>query len=132
MFFNTFISELNFHMSMLIWTIMLVSLAIVFTLPRVSGIRTLVAAVILRLIFSLGPEPTLWLLGTVTVVFKGVHIISIIGNHGTLEKHFLKIITDSELLYHFGYLTFCVFGILLHPFFYSVLVSFTPSRTNWC
>jgi inositol 1,4,5-triphosphate receptor type 1 len=111
-------------MSCLIWTIMLVSLAIVFTLPRVSGIRTLVAAVILRLIFSIGPEPTLWLLGTVTVVFKGVHIISIIGNHGTLEKHFLKIITDSELLYHFGYLTFCVFGILLHPFFYSVLVSF--------
>jgi inositol 1,4,5-triphosphate receptor type 1 len=134
--------ELNFHMSCLIWTITLVSLAIVFTLPRVSGIRTLVAAVILRFIFSIGPEPTLWLLGSITVhslicflvsltfifislqvIFKGIHIISIIGNHGTLEKHFLKIITDAELLYHFGYLTFCVFGILLHPFFYSVLVS---------
>ena len=53
---------------------------------------------------------------------KGVHIISLMGNCGTLEKHILKIITDAELLYHFMYLTFCVFGMLLHPFFFSVLL----------
>lgn len=44
------------------------------------------------------------------------------GNHGTLEKKLTAIITDAELLYHFGYITFCTCGILLHPFFYSVLV----------
>lgn len=54
---------------------------------------------------------------------KSVHIVSIMGNHGTLEKHFSKIITDAELLYHFGYIMFCFFGLFMHPFFYSVLVS---------
>ncbi|KAG4078843.1 hypothetical protein HA402_007393 [Bradysia odoriphaga] len=59
-------------MSWLIWAIMLISMAIVATMPRESGIRTLVASIILRFIFSFGPEPTLWLLGSVTVVLKGV------------------------------------------------------------
>lgn len=49
---------------------MLSSGVIVVTLPRESGIRTLVASTILRLIFSLGPEPTLWLLGFLTVSRK--------------------------------------------------------------
>lgn len=110
-------------MSWLIWAIMLISLAIVVTMPRESGIRTLVASIILRFIFSIGPEPTLWLLGSVTVLLKGVHIVSLMGNHGTLEKHFLKIICDAQLLYHFCYMIFCLSGILVHPFFYSVLVS---------
>lgn len=110
-------------MSWLIWAIMLISLAIVATMPRESGIRTLVASIILRFIFSFGPEPTLWLLGSVTVLLKGVHIVSLMGNHGTLEKHFLKIICDAQLLYHFCYMVFCLSGILVHPFFYSVLVS---------
>lgn len=52
---------------------MLVSAAIVITLPRESGIRTFVASTILRLIFSVGPEPTLWLLGFLTVK-KNIYI----------------------------------------------------------
>lgn len=115
-------AELNAHMSWLIWAIMLTSLAIVMTLPRESGIRTLVASIILRCIFSLGPEPTLWLLGSITVIFKAVHIISLMGNHGTLEKHFLKIITDAQLLYHLCYMMLVLSGILVHPFFYSILL----------
>lgn len=47
---------------------MLSSAVIVITLPRESGIRTLVASTILRLIFSIGPKPTLWLLGFLTVI----------------------------------------------------------------
>uniref|UniRef100_A0A182NJ16 Inositol 1,4,5-trisphosphate receptor n=1 Tax=Anopheles dirus TaxID=7168 RepID=A0A182NJ16_9DIPT len=120
--FENVVPELSFHLSSLIWIVMLVSLAIVITLPRQSGIRTFVVALILRLIFSCGPEPTLWLLGCITVIMKGVHIISLMGNYGTLEKHFVSIITDAELLYHFFYLLFCVFGVLLHPFFFSILL----------
>lgn len=120
--FENKVPELNAHMSWLIWAIMLMSLAIVVTLPRESGIRTLVASIILRCIFSLGPEPTLWLLGSFTVVFKGVHIVSLMGNHGTLEKRFLHIITDSQLLYHLCYMSLVLAGILWHPFFYSILV----------
>jgi len=119
------VPELHLHVSMVIWGFFLGALAFVVTMPRNSTIRALVASIIVRLIFSIGPEPTLWMLGGVTVAMKGVHIVSIMGNHGTLEKNLMKIVTNAELLYHFIYMLFCVFGLLLHPFFYSVLVSWT-------
>lgn len=125
--FDHSVPELKFHVSCLIWTCFLGTLAFVITVPRESGVRALVASIIVRLIFSIGPEPTLWLLGSLTVLMKGVHIVSIMGNHGTLEKHFMKIIVDAELVYHFGYMMFCLFGMLMHPFFYSVLVSIQSS-----
>lgn len=51
------------HLSALLWMAMLVSLAIVIILPQPHGIRALIASTILRLIFSVGLEPTLLLLG---------------------------------------------------------------------
>lgn len=56
------------------------------------------------------------------VVLKVVHLISIIGNQGTLTKSLEQIVTNVEILYHISYLIFCVLGICMHPFFYSVLV----------
>lgn len=122
--------ELIPHLSGLIWTVMLSSAVIVITLPRESGIRTLVASTILRLIFSIGPEPTLWLLGFLTVILKVVHMISIIGNQGTLTKSAEQIVMNVELWYHMAYLIFCILGICMHPFFYSVLVS--NHQPNYC
>ncbi|KAI9577167.1 hypothetical protein GQX74_009687 [Glossina fuscipes] len=92
------VAELSSHISLLLWAILSFSLVIVATLPRESGIRTLIGSIILRSIFLMGPESTLCLLGIVTVSLKSVHIISIMGNQGTLEKHFFKIITDFQLL----------------------------------
>ncbi|KAL7012797.1 hypothetical protein ACKWTF_015057 [Chironomus riparius] len=114
--------ELKVHVSLIIWIGFFISIALVITRPTQMTTRVLSAFVICRLIFSIGPEPTLWILGTSTVILKGIHIVSIMGNHGTLEKKYTKIITDAELLYHFGYMMFCVFGLLLHPFFYSLLL----------
>lgn len=114
---------MNTHLSLLIWAIMLISMMIVFTVPRKSGIRTLVASIIMRMIFSMGPEPTLYLLGSLTVTLKGVHIVSVMGNEGTMEKHIIKVLTDAQLIYHVFYLLFCMAGILCHPFFFSILVS---------
>jgi hypothetical protein len=45
------------------------------------------------------------------------------GNQGTFTKNFKQMVTDAELLYHFAYVVFCVLGLCMHPFFYSVLVS---------
>lgn len=115
---------MNSSISILIWVGIVVSAAIVITLPRKTGIRTLVVSTIFRLIFSLGPEPTLWLLGTVTILLKGIHLVSIMGNHGTLTKTYRQILTDAELVYHLAYLVFCMLGLFMHPFFYSVLVIF--------
>lgn len=115
--------DISSSISILIWLAMLASATIVITLPREMGIRTLVASTILRLIFSLGPEPTLWLLGSVTILLKCIHLVSIMGNHGTLTKTYQQILTDAELVYHLAYLVFCMLGLVMHPFFYSVLVS---------
>ncbi|XP_062121522.1 inositol 1,4,5-trisphosphate receptor isoform X2 [Drosophila sulfurigaster albostrigata] len=120
--FDNTVPELSSHISLLFWAILIFSLVIVITLPRESGIRTFIGSVILRFIFMLGPESTLCLLGVVTVTLKSVHIVSIMGNKGTLEKRFLKIITDVQLLYHCIYIAFCFCGLIFHPFFYSLLL----------
>lgn len=63
-----FFSELNSHFSGIIWTVMLSSGAMTLLLTQESAaIRPLVVSTIIRLIFSIGPEPTLYLLGTLTV-----------------------------------------------------------------
>ncbi|XP_037951904.1 inositol 1,4,5-trisphosphate receptor [Teleopsis dalmanni] len=120
--FDHTLPELSQHISLLFWTILIFSLAIVVTLPRESGIRTLIGSIILRSIFLIGPESTLMLLGVVTVTLKSVHIVSIMGNKGTLEKNFFKIISDFQLLYHCIYIFFCFCGLIFHPFFYSLLL----------
>ncbi|XP_014243514.1 inositol 1,4,5-trisphosphate receptor [Cimex lectularius] len=120
--FTDTVPKLGAHLSGLIWAVMLISAAIVITLPRESGIRTLVASTILRMIFSAGPEPTLWLLGTLTVFLKGIHLISIMGNQGTFSKSVKQILSDAEILYHLSYVMFCILGLFMHPFFYSVLL----------
>lgn len=58
---------LDGHLSALLWVAMLVSLAIVIILPQPHGVRVLIASTILRLIFSVGLEPTLFLLGAFNV-----------------------------------------------------------------
>ena len=61
------LSELDSRLSVLVWLAMLVSFSIIVTFPRPSGIRTFVGSTILRLIFSLGLEPTLRILGLANV-----------------------------------------------------------------
>lgn len=122
--FNNVIPPIHFHASLAIWIAVIAVLTLVITMkPTNTSVRALIVCIIVRFIFSIGPEPTGLILGTLTVVLKGIHIVSIMGNQGTLERNLWKILSDAELLYHFGYMTFCVFGLLLHPFFFSVLVS---------
>lgn len=78
----------------------------------------------MRLIYSIDIQLTLWLVGTFNVLIKTVHLISIMGNHGTFNKHWTKIVIDRDFLYHILYLAFCGVGLCLHPLFYSILVGF--------
>lgn len=67
------------------------------------------------------------------VLFKLVHLISIIGNQGTLTKNVKQIVTNVELLYHVCYLIFCFLAICMHPFFFSVLVrSIAAMNSTYC
>ncbi len=112
------------HLSGLLWACLLVSAAIVITVPRSrAAVQLLVLFSIFRLIVSIGPEFTLTTLGVSIVVFKGIHLVSIMGNMGTFNKPIRQIFLDAELMYHVGYLILCVLGLFMHPFFFSVLVS---------
>ncbi|MFT7800745.1 inositol 1,4,5-trisphosphate receptor type 1 isoform X2 [Arapaima gigas] len=110
------------HLSALLWTGMFVSLAIVIALPQPHGIRALIASTILRLIFSVGLEPTLFLLGAFNVCNKIIFLMSFVGNRGTFTRGYKAMILDMEFLYHLLYLIICSLGVFVHVFFYSLLL----------
>ncbi|XP_053339561.1 inositol 1,4,5-trisphosphate receptor type 1 isoform X3 [Clarias gariepinus] len=110
------------HLSALLWAAMLVSLAIVIVLPQPHGIRALIASTILRLIFSVGLEPTLFLLGAFNVCNKVIFLMSFVGNRGTFTRGYKAMILDVEFLYHLLYLIICIMGVFVHVFFYSLLL----------
>ncbi|KAG7262485.1 hypothetical protein CRUP_018671 [Coryphaenoides rupestris] len=109
------------HLSALLWVAMLVSLGIVIVLPQPHGIRALIASTILRLIFSVGLEPTLLLLGAFNVCNKVIFLMSFVGNRGTFTRGYKAMIMDVEFLYHLLYLIICSLGVFVHVFFYSLL-----------
>uniref|UniRef100_A0A8D2LYR8 Inositol 1,4,5-trisphosphate receptor n=1 Tax=Varanus komodoensis TaxID=61221 RepID=A0A8D2LYR8_VARKO len=110
------------HLSGLLWTAMLISLAIVIALPKPHGIRALIASTILRLIFSVGLQPTLFLLGAFNVCNKIIFLMSFVGNCGTFTRGYKAMIMDVEFLYHLLYLLICAMGLFVHEFFYSLLL----------
>ena len=55
-------------------------------------------------------------------MFKGIHLVSIMGNNGTFNKPLPQILFDMELMRHVGYLILCISGLFVHPFFLSVLL----------
>ncbi len=56
------------------------------------------------------------------MIFKGIHLISIMGNNGTFNKAVRQIVFDADFGYHCGYLILCISGLFVHPFFFSVLL----------
>ncbi|XP_038054419.1 inositol 1,4,5-trisphosphate receptor isoform X2 [Patiria miniata] len=120
--FDVRTTELDHGLSMLVWLLMAASLAAIVTLRRPSGIRPLVFATILRMIFSIGVEPTLLFLAVTTIFTKCIFILSFLGNCGLLYKGVRGIFTDMEVLYHILYLIICFLGLFVHEFFYSLLL----------
>merc|ERR1711971_184076 len=80
----------------------------------------LILSCLCRMIMSCGPAISLWILGVAIVLFKGVHLVSIIGNIGI--KSLAQILTEYELMYHIFLMILCVTGLCMHPFFYSILL----------
>uniref|UniRef100_A0A8C7FLI9 Inositol 1,4,5-trisphosphate receptor n=1 Tax=Oncorhynchus kisutch TaxID=8019 RepID=A0A8C7FLI9_ONCKI len=117
-----FDSDEGWSFDSLLWIAMLVSLAIVIILPQPHGVRVLIASTILRLIFSVGLEPTLFLLGAFNVGNKMIFLMSFVGNRGTFTRGYKAMIMDVEFLYHLLYLIICSLGVFVHVFFYSLLL----------
>lgn len=121
--FDRGIRELDPKISALIWTALLISLSFIITYPNKTGIRAFIASAILRLIYSLGLEPTLWFIGSINVINKGIYLVSYMGNRGTFSQSFKNIFCDFEFLYHVGYFLLCILGLCVHEFFYGLLVN---------
>uniref|UniRef100_A0A7N8X825 Inositol 1,4,5-trisphosphate receptor n=1 Tax=Mastacembelus armatus TaxID=205130 RepID=A0A7N8X825_9TELE len=103
-------------------SVLLATLIIVIIMPQPLGIRALVIVTILRLIFSVGLEPTLFLLGAFNVCNKIIFLISFVGNRGTFTRGYKAMVMDFEFLYHLLYLIICCLGVFVHVFFYSLLL----------
>ncbi|XP_050733369.1 inositol 1,4,5-trisphosphate receptor type 1-like isoform X4 [Eriocheir sinensis] len=120
--YTNHLPSINSHLNGLLWVALIIMLAIVVSFQKKILMYLLGCVSIMRLIFSVGPEPTLWLLGSANVLLKGIHLVSLMGNKGTFAKRLDQQVTDGELLYHIIYLVFCVLGLSVHPFCYSVLL----------
>lgn len=127
--FHFFCTEIDPQTSGIIWAFLVLSFASVFAFPGKSSFRVFTFFVIVRSILSIDIEPTLGLLGAINLIIKAIHLISIMGNHGTFNKKLSKIIIDREFEYHIVYLFFCSIGLFLQPLFYSILVSFCFDET---
>jgi inositol 1,4,5-triphosphate receptor type 1 len=114
--------ELDPKVSALLWTALLVSMSFIITYPSKIGFRTFIASLILRLIYSLGLEPTLWFIGSINIINKGIFLISYMGNRGTFSQSLRNIFNDVEFIYQVIFLSLCLCGLCIHVFFYSLLV----------
>lgn len=56
-------------------------------------------------------------------MLKAVHFFSVMWNQGTFTKNLNHIVRDTW--YHIWYILICVIALLIHPFWYCILV-----RTN--
>uniref|UniRef100_A0A8C5BKK5 Inositol 1,4,5-trisphosphate receptor n=1 Tax=Gadus morhua TaxID=8049 RepID=A0A8C5BKK5_GADMO len=110
------------HLSALLWMGVLATLILVIIMPQPLGVRALVIVSILRLIFSVGLEPTLYSLGGVNVCNKIIFLMSFVGNRGTFTRGYKAMVLDFEFLYHLLYLIICSLGVFVHVFFYSLLL----------
>ncbi|KAL3082805.1 hypothetical protein niasHS_010607 [Heterodera schachtii] len=86
------------------------------------GIFALMVSSTLLLIALLGLLPSLYLLGIFQLANKCVHLASYAGNRGIVERNWHDLLTDSTMLYHGGYLLCCLFGLVVHPFIYALLL----------
>uniref|UniRef100_UPI00358E7F93 inositol 1,4,5-trisphosphate-gated calcium channel ITPR1-like n=1 Tax=Myxine glutinosa TaxID=7769 RepID=UPI00358E7F93 len=113
---------LEMPLSGLIWMAILISIAMMLLLPRPHGLRAFIAASILRLIYSLGLQPTLTILGTTNVCNKILFLVSFVGNRGTFTRGCHALLTELDFLYHVFYLFVCAGALLTHELLYSLLL----------
>lgn len=70
------LAGINSHLNGLLWVALIIMLAIVVSFQKKILMYLLGCVSILRLIFSFGPEPTLWLLGSANVSPLGIYLIA--------------------------------------------------------
>uniref|UniRef100_A0A914EEX3 Uncharacterized protein n=1 Tax=Acrobeloides nanus TaxID=290746 RepID=A0A914EEX3_9BILA len=86
------------------------------------AIYVLMLASSLLSIAIVGILPTLYMFGILQLVNKTIHLVSYVGNKGLIDRCWSEWIEDTAFWYLVAYLLCCIFGLFVHPFFYSLLL----------
>jgi hypothetical protein len=118
--FDGGINELNFKSNAFLWIIMLISIVFLVASRKKWTIRFFLITCVVRLVYLIGVQPTLQVVGLINIINKLVFLISYMGNKGlfTLSSESVHF----EFLYHLSYLIFCILGFTGHEFFFSLLL----------
>ncbi|CAL8115015.1 unnamed protein product [Orchesella dallaii] len=141
--YESFLGELVFHMILMInivvalgypkfehvahWDtimgiLMLICGRMQLQKPDVVGLQANISLIILIVIYLAGATRTIHILGFLAVISKFLHIVSHQCKSGMFLRPKSELIMDGEFLYHVFFGLFCVLGLSIHPFFYSILV----------
>jgi hypothetical protein len=129
--FDNSVSDLSPELSLVLWGAMIVSLVMMMNMAQPRGYMSFAVSLVIRLIFSFGVVPTLWLIGAVQVINKVIFLVAFLGNRGVFYKetvrtsdtvHLTVLLKQKDFIYHIGYLIVCCLGMFVHEFFYSVLL----------
>lgn len=134
---NAVVGSISLKTSLLLWMVLVVIGAILAYIqkPMKQGLFFFCTLVIIRSLITLGIQPTLSILGFLQLVNKVIFIFSYVTNEGILYSYTYErivqnpkqifhdlFLSDSELTYHWVYLTFCILGWLGHEFLYCLLL----------
>ncbi|XP_064398624.1 inositol 1,4,5-trisphosphate receptor type 2-like isoform X2 [Halichondria panicea] len=141
---SNYINSMDLKTSMLLWMVLIASILLLIYGDRKHIKRysvSLAALAVIRSLVTLGMQPTLFLLGFLQLVNKGVFIVSLLSNRGILRKlwtvrprratkHYFQFIRElssdlffsPHLPYYWMQFTFCFLGFSIHEFFYWVLL----------
>jgi hypothetical protein len=118
--FDGGINGLTLKYNIFLWIIMFISIAFLVASRKKWTIRFFLITCVVRLIYLIGVQPTLYLVGLINIINKGVFMISYMGNKGLFTLSLESV--NFEFLYHLSYLIFCILGFSAHEFFFSLLL----------
>jgi inositol 1,4,5-triphosphate receptor type 1 len=90
--------------------------------PAEAGPQANISLIILIIIALGGPKHAIHILGFIAVLLKSLHIVSHQCRSGMFRRPTSELIMDGEFLYHIFFGLFCIAGLLIHPFAYSILL----------
>ncbi|CAF3946066.1 unnamed protein product [Rotaria magnacalcarata] len=114
--FNKGLKDLDSRASAAIWTSLLITSIAIIIKPNTTSMRMFFVSGILRSIYSVGLGPTLWLMGAIQVLNKGIFLVSFMENNGTFSKSRYENLTNFNLfimlvIYFFVYLDYVLVPI---------------------
>ena len=117
----------DIKLNSLIWTSLLISFMLLIMLHKFYWLKKInvgicITLLITRLVYSLGINLALHIVGVINISNKIVFLISFMGNRGLFPLSVKTVLSDIGFIYHVIYLIICLFSIFIHPLLYGLLL----------